>query len=545
MAGSRFLRILVLIGVIAVLLLQVPSGSSAVAQPVSGRVALAPDPPLMEYLVNFTETGLPTGTTWSADLGSMAMSGSGPTLQFRVGNGTYSFSIPAVPSPSGGASGWEATPGSGTVIVNGSAVSQPLTFGPTPIYLLEFDESGLPGYLNYSFSVTIGAKTLTASSIDFWEPAGLVNFVITPPPNYGVVKISRLSLGPPVTFCSGTLLSSSSLLLTGTCVLLVTFGELISYTVVQANLPAYDLYPGAFWSVSLLPVDVAGGPTEQFNASDGSRVGFEVPLGGIYYFFVHGPPGYRMIPSKGELRVPASPGPLSQTVKFVLLTSVVKFKETGLTRGTRWNVTILDGTSPAIPYPLGESGPGPQQLVFRLPAGTYTWLATVPGTSMAPVAGTVHVSYPSRPISVGVPFSPSAGAAGCFVFTTDGAPVGALECNANANDILVNFTQVPGAVCANQFTLGGANDGPFLVCPTGANQLEVNWTGSAMGPVVPSCYWAVSGVVVGTCPVPSPAPNGFVLFLAEITSVSWTVNGQVVGTPIPAPAVANGVEFFV
>jgi hypothetical protein len=51
---------------------------------------------------------------------------------------------------------------------------------------------------------------------------------------------------------------------------------------------------------------------------------------------------------------------------------------------------------------------------------------------------------------------------------------------------------------------------------------------------------------VGSCVVPSPPqPNGFELYLAEIQSFSWTVNGQVVGPPVPAPSGgANDVEFF-
>jgi hypothetical protein len=548
---SRASVLSITVGLCLILLVipQVSSHRSASTRFDLGATASASVRPAAEYSLTFTESGLPTGTNWSVDLGSLVGNSSGDTVSFEVANGTFAFSIPAVQSPTGAEMGWASAPGSGSISVTGNPVGVSLIFGPTPVYSLEFEESGGPA--NQSWSVTIGTETLTNSiyahcptcalmgSVTFAEPAGVLSFAISPPPHYGVVKVSRLLP------CAGTLLSSSSIDLTQNCDLRVTFGEDLLYVFSQAPIPRYELFPGAIWSVTLLPAQLVGGPAEEFNASSGSSIGFLLPQGAVYKFVVTGPGAeYRASPAKGEIRVANSPGPQQLTVKFKLLTSNVIFIESGLVRGASWNLTILAGTSPAVSYPVSEQGPGPIQLSFHLPAGTYVWLASAPGTSLAPVSGEVQVNQPSRATHVAVPFSQSAGAAGCFFFTTNGAPVGTVECNANANDILVNFTELPGAVCANQFELGGASDGPSQVCPMGANQLEVNWTASAMGPVIPFCYWAVSGVVIGTCPVPSPEPNGFVLYLAEISSVDWTVNGVVVGSPIPAPAVANGVEFY-
>lgn len=549
MSGASALSITV---VVCLALLMIPTASSPGSALTISHDGAAPAVslrPAVAYSVTFTESGLPSGTSWSVDLGSLVGNSSGDAVSFDLSNGTFPFSIPAVPSPTGGEMGWASAPGSGSISVTGNPVGVTLVFGPIPVYKLEFEEFGGPA--NQTWSVTIGTQTLTniiyahcitcglVGSVTFAEPAGILNFAISPPAHYGVVKVIRLLP------CAGTLLGSSALDLTQNCDLGVYFGEDLSYSFSQATIPKFELYPGAIWSVSLLPAQSAGGPTEQFNASSGSSIGFMLPRGAVYKYIVTGPrPEYQASPAKGEIRVSASSGLQQLTVKFKLLTSNVIFMESGLARGTIWNVTILAGTSPAVTYPFGEASPGPIQLLFHLPAGTYVWVASVPGSSIAPVSGTLVVSHPSRATHVVVPFSQSAAAAGCFFFTTSGAPVGAVECNPNANDILVNFTELPGAVCANQFTLGGASDGPAQVCPTGANQLEVSWTDSAMGPVISSCYWAVSGVVIGTCPVPSPAPTGFVLYLADISSVSWTVDGAVVGSPIPAPAVANGVEFF-
>ena len=139
-----------------------------------------------------------------------------------------------------------------------------------------------------------------------------------------------------------------------------------------------------------------------------------------------------------------------------------------------------------------------------------------------------------------------AGSVGCFFFTNDSLPLGGPVCNPNSNDLQVNFTQIPGAGCEAGFLFGGASVGKPDVCPGSSNQLEVNWTGTKLGPAISSCDWENSGVPVGTCVVPSPPqPDGFALALVNITAVSWTIDGQVVGTPILPPAVgANDVEFF-
>lgn len=177
-------------------------------------------------------------------------------------------------------------------------------------------------------------------------------------------------------------------------------------------------------------------------------------------------------------------------------------------------------------------------------------------TAIPPSPGTIYQTPPGVTIPYYEPNGTPAfnlvggyfisGLVGCFYFTNNSLPVGGPLCNPNSNDIEVNFTQYVGAVCSTQFQLGGAAYGAADLCPTTANQFEANWTGSASGPVITSCFWADSGVPVGSCAVPSPPPpNGFAFNLADITSVSWTANGQVVGKPVPAPAVgANDVELF-
>jgi len=56
--------------------------------------------PALKYVLNFTETGLPVGTTWKANADNSSESSSLPSILFYVSNGTYSFSVPTVGSQS-------------------------------------------------------------------------------------------------------------------------------------------------------------------------------------------------------------------------------------------------------------------------------------------------------------------------------------------------------------------------------------------------------------------------------------------------------------
>lgn len=47
-----------------------------------------------DYTVTFTESGLPSGTSWEVELGSNTKFGTGTSISFSAGNGQYSFNIP-------------------------------------------------------------------------------------------------------------------------------------------------------------------------------------------------------------------------------------------------------------------------------------------------------------------------------------------------------------------------------------------------------------------------------------------------------------------
>ncbi len=109
------------------------------------------------YPVTFTETGLPTGTSWSVTLNGQTLSSTTSAITFQEANGSYAFTV-------GSVSGYTVGPSSGTIKVNGAAVSQAITFtsstspgktNPTPGFL------GLPGYDGY---ILIGVIVAAAAA---------------------------------------------------------------------------------------------------------------------------------------------------------------------------------------------------------------------------------------------------------------------------------------------------------------------------------------------------------------------------------------------
>jgi hypothetical protein len=73
------------------------------------------------YLVQFTETNLPTGSSWSVTINATTLKGTTATLSVTLQNGTYSWGVTSLPG------GYSASPTAGTVTVAGAAVNQPIT----------------------------------------------------------------------------------------------------------------------------------------------------------------------------------------------------------------------------------------------------------------------------------------------------------------------------------------------------------------------------------------------------------------------------------
>jgi hypothetical protein len=116
-----------------------------------------PPPPV--YDVTFVEAGLPNGTVWSVTVRGVTNTSSTISIGFSSSNGTYGFQV-------GPVAGFRSQPTNSSYTVNGSAVSETITFyalrPPLPTFVVTFLETGLlPGIL---WSVTVRNLTLTSSS---------------------------------------------------------------------------------------------------------------------------------------------------------------------------------------------------------------------------------------------------------------------------------------------------------------------------------------------------------------------------------------------
>ncbi|MGI0155270.1 MAG: hypothetical protein ACREDE_03955, partial [Thermoplasmata archaeon] len=88
------------------------------------------------YAVTFSQTGVPTGATWSVTVNGAQVNSTGASASFSLPNGTYTF-IVTVPS------GYTATPAGGSVAVNGATASVSVTVAVTPSTTSSSSNSGL------------------------------------------------------------------------------------------------------------------------------------------------------------------------------------------------------------------------------------------------------------------------------------------------------------------------------------------------------------------------------------------------------------------
>ena len=197
--------------------------SGYTASPASGSVTVngAPETeaitfsavPPSEYTVAFTETGLPSGTSWSVTFNGSTQSSTGSTILFTEANGTYAYALGTV-------SGYTVGPATGSVTVSGSDVSRAITFTPISpgTYTVTFTESGLPTGTGWSVTLAGVSKTSTTTTITFREPNGTYPFSVGPvsgytsTPSAGSLSVSGAPVSEALTFSPSSSSTSSGFL---------------------------------------------------------------------------------------------------------------------------------------------------------------------------------------------------------------------------------------------------------------------------------------------------------------------------------------------
>lgn len=219
----------------------VASPAGYVPTPAEGNVTVAGQPVTQaivftkaapEYSVTFTESGLPSGSTWyvnisgGAKLATTVSGASGTTASVDLANGSYSYT--ASTSNTG-----YTTPGAGDLTVSGAALNVPVPFTSVSVaqYEVTFTESSLPSGSTWYVNVT-GEPGLEATVnggagtvLSLMLPDGSYTFAAaTSAPGWttsagGEFTVAGASLNEPVAF------SSSVTVVTGATTYTVTFTE--------------------------------------------------------------------------------------------------------------------------------------------------------------------------------------------------------------------------------------------------------------------------------------------------------------------------------
>ena len=158
----------------------------------SGTISIIATPTttsVSKYTVTFTETGLPSGTSWSVTLNGTSESSTTDTITFTEPNGTYPYTVSNV-------SGYSVSPLSGSITVSAKNFNQAITFTPTTTsvskYTVTFTETGLPSgttwYVNLSNGVDSGA--ITGTSYTFSLTNGTYSYTTSNVSGYSVSSSS-------------------------------------------------------------------------------------------------------------------------------------------------------------------------------------------------------------------------------------------------------------------------------------------------------------------------------------------------------------------
>ncbi len=354
------------------------------------------------YMISFEATSLPQGCSWGVSVGGVWFFSWWPVIWVEASNGTYPFSLLDD-------MWYTSSPASGTVTVSGSNVSVEIEMTPKPLVgPWTFREIGLPagytwtvhiGYgqdtLNLSSTVVLDGARIKGSVMSAMVPTGYLPFGVDEPENYSAAStysVARIS-GPVEMDTSWGW--GGGIWANGSGSVKITYGHLESLAFTLSSLPRFQLPPGTAWTVCWARVLVRNEiPTPSCYTSFAPYLGITAVSGGKFWFDITGPPEYKVLPSKGTLRMLGHD--LVKTVKFKLLTVALVFKQQGLHTGAEWTVAITSGSSPFVHYPVTISravGSGPAK--FHLPNGTYNWTASSGVYGSYAVWGQCTMTFPS------------------------------------------------------------------------------------------------------------------------------------------------------
>ncbi|MCL4342938.1 MAG: protease pro-enzyme activation domain-containing protein [Candidatus Thermoplasmatota archaeon] len=410
--------------------------------------------PPAKYTVTFTESGLPSGTTWSVTLGGITNSGTG-SISFSEPNGTYSYSVGAV-------SGYTSSPSSGSLTVNGAAVSQAIAFSkvttPSSVVVAKVNatSSNIATYnLPEAEEITPGSSSATinyvalylsgSGSVDFGIGTSLWGDNVVPFTSVSVVssKVWYNTTFSPVTLSAGT---DYYLTVEGSGSIMWGYASYGSTTVdlnalrdywygtppsngMPSGTPTKDnSYPNIFtvgyysssstpppatYGVTFTESGLPSGSTWYVNVTaSGSTKSYSSTSTSLSFSELNGSYTYKVAslsktyaPSAYSGSFTVNGAKVSESVTFTEVKYTVTFTESGLPSGTSWSVT-LGGTA---------SSSTSTAISFSEPNGSYSFtVGTVSGYTSSPSSGSTTVKGSST--STAITFSKSSSSSPNGVF---------------------------------------------------------------------------------------------------------------------------------
>lgn len=430
------------------------------------------------YSVTFSEMGLAAGTSWSVSLAGSTQSSTGSSISFTNANGSYGFTASA--------SGYSATPATGTVTVAGAPISQTISFAKVTTYAVVFSETGLGLGAPWTAVLQGSAQSSSSGSISFAEPNGSYSFS---------VSATGYSANPP----------SGSVPVSGTATNIA-----IHFTVL----------PPLRYSVTFTETGLTGTSwTVTFNGTSQSGTGSSIAFNGVAngaYSFQASAAGYTATPASGSVTVSGTnvtepitftPGGGGSSAIFSAAEASAMTASSSY-QGGGWSAVV--GEALAIPASYSFSG---QRLTNLSSNCTISWIGsepasvTIPATSSSASAGASNAWV--------IFLSQKAGSAYLLVIVLNGAPT-------------LLYTASGGACTFySELSLSGLIDSPQAV----------NAANGAGGSAFLSSHTGVSKVffVIGSSKLISGGFGG----LWEIVYSTCTIN-QASGTGFEFNATLNG-----
>jgi hypothetical protein len=341
-------------------------------------------PPYPEYPVNFLESGLPAGATWSLTFnGETSGSITSTVATFMAANTTGRGRGYEVPMVYVHGLGYRFVRGAGdaTVHIHGAEVNVSVVFNRT--YAVTFVETGLPTGQLWSLvvaplsAVFSASNATTGSSMVIQMPNGTWGFHVANVSGYQFNWWDRLAN-----------VSGGRVLLHLTFTLLTPPGMRYPVTFAETGLPV-----GTLWTVSIA-LDTSWGST---TSSEASTLVVGEP-NGTWGYSISNVSGYQFDWWVRSLTVHAAP--LTVDVNFTAFTPPgpyypVTFDEVGLPSDSAWHVTVRN---------FSGSAATPDAIVAEEHAGRYSFTTGAAGGYN--VSSPLFFDVPNSSLAVTVVFRP-------------------------------------------------------------------------------------------------------------------------------------------